>query len=205
VKKCAYFKWPILRGKDIKRDGYHFADLWLIATHNWYTNSNWKFIERIKIEDYPAVKEYLDTYDKELIKRTDQGDTPYNLRSCAYMDDFSKQKIVYSEIVRQPQFYLDTQWEFFVEATSFLMTGENIDYLIDRLNSPIIAWIFKRFYAGWWLGEDGYRYKKAFLENLPIPKSIEKNAWKNEESIYRTLELTDVEINFISSSVKSIE
>jgi hypothetical protein len=38
------------------------------------------------------------------------------------MDDFSKPKIVYSEIVKQPQFYLDKKGEFFVEATSFLMT-----------------------------------------------------------------------------------
>lgn len=170
-------------------------------THNWYNNSNWEWVKRVDIVDYPAIKEHLDTYSKELQKRLDQWDTPYNLRSCAYMDDFFKQKIVYSEIVRQPQFYLDTQWEFFVEATSFLMTGENIDYLIDRLNSPIIARIFKRFYAGWWLGEDWYRYKKAFLENLPLPKPNGKNDGKTEMSIYSSLELSDEEINLISSSL----
>ena len=37
----------------------------------------------------------MDKYYEVLKKRDDQGDTPYNLRSCAYMDDFSKQKIIF--------------------------------------------------------------------------------------------------------------
>jgi adenine-specific DNA-methyltransferase len=32
-----------------------------------------------------------------------------------------------------------------------------------------VAFFFKTFYAGGGLGEDGYRYKKAFLERLPLP------------------------------------
>ena len=31
-------------------------------------------------------------------------------------------------------------------------------------------YIFKNYYAGGGLGEKGIRYKKAFLNNLPIPK-----------------------------------
>ncbi|MFT2643024.1 Eco57I restriction-modification methylase domain-containing protein, partial [Helicobacter pylori] len=46
---------PILRGKDIKRYSYEWADLWVINTHNGYT-SNLKFkIPPIDIEKYPAL------------------------------------------------------------------------------------------------------------------------------------------------------
>lgn len=73
---------PILRGRDIKRYGYEWAGLWLINTHNGVKG---KF-PRIRIEDYPAVKAHLDDYWNEICERADQGDTPYNLRNCAYQN-----------------------------------------------------------------------------------------------------------------------
>ncbi|GAA8099139.1 hypothetical protein HpDR14_15000 [Helicobacter pylori] len=39
----------------------------------------------------------------------------------------------------------------------------------------MITFAFKTFYAGGGLGESGYRYKKAFIERLPIPQITEKN------------------------------
>ncbi|MBD5277511.1 MAG: class I SAM-dependent DNA methyltransferase, partial [Bacteroides sp.] len=85
---------PILRGRDIKRYGYEWANLWLINTHNGIKGK----LDRIHIEDYPAVKAHLDQYWDKISTRADKGDTPYNLRNCAYLDDFSKPKIVYREI-----------------------------------------------------------------------------------------------------------
>ena len=73
---------PILRGRDIKRYGYNWANLWLINTHNGIRGK----LERIHIENYPAVKEHLDQYWDKISKRADKGDTPYNLRNCAYLD-----------------------------------------------------------------------------------------------------------------------
>ena len=49
---------PILRGRDIKRYGYKWSGLWLINTHNGVKGK----IERIRIEDYPSVKAYLDQF-----------------------------------------------------------------------------------------------------------------------------------------------
>lgn len=83
-----------------------------------------------------------------------------------------KTKIIYSEIVQEPQFYLDKKGEFLPEATAFLMTGKHLDYLYKLFHTKTITYFFKTFYAGGGLGENGYRYKKAFLENLPIPKFI---------------------------------
>uniref|UniRef100_UPI0035C7AE75 type IIG restriction enzyme/methyltransferase n=1 Tax=Helicobacter pylori TaxID=210 RepID=UPI0035C7AE75 len=91
---------PILRGKDIKRYSYEWAHLWVINTHNGYT-SNLKFkIPPIDIEKYPALKSHLDSHWDTIATRSNQGDTPYHLRNCAYLEDFEKEKIVYGEIVR---------------------------------------------------------------------------------------------------------
>ncbi|MFT2735660.1 Eco57I restriction-modification methylase domain-containing protein [Helicobacter pylori] len=170
---------PILRGKDIKRYSYEWADLWVINTHNGYT-SNLKFkIPPIDIEKYPALKTHLDAHWDTIATRSDQGDTPYHLRNCAYLEDFEKEKIVYGEIVQEPRFYLDNgECElgyFYAEATSFILTGEHLRYLLGMLHSKLITFAFKTFYAGGGLGESGYRYKKAFIERLPIPKITPEN------------------------------
>ncbi|QQW89986.1 class I SAM-dependent DNA methyltransferase [Helicobacter pylori] len=170
---------PILRGKDIKRYSYEWASLWVINTHNGYT-SNLKFkIPPIDIEKYPAIKTHLNSYWDTIATRSDQGDTPYHLRNCAYLEDFEKEKIVYGEIVQEPRFYLDNgECElgyFYAEATSFILTGEHLHYLLGMLHSKLITFAFKTFYAGGGLGESGYRYKKAFIERLPIPKITPQN------------------------------
>ncbi len=170
---------PILRGKDIKRYRYEWADLWVINTHNGYTSALKSKIPPIDIEKYPTLKAHLDSHYDAITTRSDQGDTPYNLRNCAYLEDFEKEKIVYGEIVQEPRFYLDNGecelGSFYAEATSFILTGEHLRYLLGMLHSKLITFAFKTFYAGGGLGESGYRYKKAFIERLPIPKITEKN------------------------------
>ncbi|GAA7586892.1 class I SAM-dependent DNA methyltransferase [Helicobacter pylori] len=170
---------PILRGKDIKRYSYEWAGEWVINTHNGYTSNLKSKISPVDIEKYPAIKAHLDSHFDTIATRSDQGDTPYHLRNCAYLEDFEKEKIVYGEIVQEPRFYLDNGecklGYFYAEATSFILTGEHLRYLLGMLHSKLITFAFKTFYAGGGLGESGYRYKKAFIERLPIPKITSKN------------------------------
>ncbi|EIX6261544.1 Eco57I restriction-modification methylase domain-containing protein, partial [Campylobacter coli] len=142
----------MLRGRDIKRYRYEWAGLWVINAHNGYKNQNGEKVEAINIENYPSLKKHFDEFYPQLEKRADKGLTPYNLRNCAYIEEFEREKIVYSEIVRKPQFYLDTKLNFYAEATSFILTGENLKYLIAFLNNDFVAFIFKTFYAGGNLG-----------------------------------------------------
>ncbi|MGI6243928.1 MAG: Eco57I restriction-modification methylase domain-containing protein, partial [Prevotella sp.] len=99
---------PILRGKDIKRYGYKWDEKWLIATHNGVKG---KF-PRIDINDYPAVKAHLDQYWDKISTRADKGDTPYNLRNCAYWEDFNKPKIIYPNMTKYMPFYYDDKKYF---------------------------------------------------------------------------------------------
>ncbi|HPO66112.1 MAG TPA: TaqI-like C-terminal specificity domain-containing protein [Bacteroidales bacterium] len=161
---------PILRGRDIKRYYYEWAGLWVIVIPAGWTNEHKSsvpaetFINRM----FPTLMQHLKIYEEKAKKRDDQGDYWWELRHCAYYPEFEKEKVVYSEIVRKPQFYYDTE-NFYVEATSFLMTGKKVKYLCGLLNSKSAAYFFKRFYSGGGLGDEGYRYKKDFLERLPLP------------------------------------
>ena len=158
---------PILRGRDIKRYSYTFADLWLINTHNGIKE---KGIEPINIEDYPAIKSHLDNFYPQLEKRADKGISPYNLRNCAYMDDFSKQKIVYPEITKYLNFYLDDRG-FHTNNKCFILSGENLNFLTAFLNSSIFKFCYRDNFPELLGGTRELR--KVFLEQIPILKVSE--------------------------------
>lgn len=126
---------PILRGRDIKRYGYEWAGLWVINAHNGIKGK----IPRVDIDEYPAVKAHLDQYWGGISKRTDKGDTPYNLRNCAYMGDFCKPKIVWKIIGSKLAFTLENE-KYFVNNACYLMTGEHLLWMLPFLNSAPLIW-----------------------------------------------------------------
>ena len=136
-KRTAELIRPILRGRDIKRYGYNWANLWLINTHNGIRGK----LERVHIEDNPAIKAHLDQYWDKISKRADKGDTPYNLRNCAYLEDFSKPKIMYPNMTKYIPFYFDEK-NFLQNDKSFMITGKHIAYLTAFLNSSIFKFCF---------------------------------------------------------------
>ena len=129
---------PILRGRDIKRYGYEWANLWLINTHNGVKGR----IPRIHIEDYPAVKAHLDLYWDKIKDRADQGDTPYNLRNCAYLEDFSKPKIVWKRIGSILRFSYVENDVLGLDSTC-IATGGHIPFLCCVLNSAMGHYLLK--------------------------------------------------------------
>jgi hypothetical protein len=212
--KSAEIIRPILRGRDIKRYGYEFADLWLINTHNGIKE---KGIKPINIKDYPAIKEHLDKFLPQLQKRADKGDTPYNLRNCAYMGDFYKQKIVWKAVGRNLTFSLLDEG-YFLSAPACLFTSDkvNLHYLLAVLCSSYAKYFI--YNNSDTTGAGDIMLNIQSLEKLPVPKpnkEIEKkivfllnnihhiNAAENEidKLIYQMLDLQKDEITFISSSV----
>lgn len=137
-KRTAELIRPILRGRDIKRYGYDWANLWLINTHNGMKGR----IPRINIEDYPAVKAHLDQYWDKIRDRADQGDTPYNLRNCAYLEDFYQPKIIWKRIGSILRFCYNDNGALGLDSTCFAI-GENIEFVCCVLNSPMGHYLLK--------------------------------------------------------------
>lgn len=170
---------PILRGRDIKKYSANFADLWLISTLPAL---------HININDYPAVKNYLATFGTRLEQIGGKGCRKKTSNKwfetqdqIAYYQEFEKEKIIWAEIVYDSAFYFDNKG-FYPEATAFIMTGESIKYITALLNSRFLTFSFKSFYAGGDLRGNTFRYKKVFLEKLPIPK-ISKEVQKPFEEL----------------------
>ena len=218
---------PILRGKDIKKYGYNFADKYLIATFP---------SKKYDIEDYPAVRDYLlnfgklDTdylsqYGKDCWgkKRLEQSGNKGSRKktnnkwfelqdSIAYWDDFSKPKIIFQEIVQEGQFMLDSKGEFFCNDTGRIITGKSIKFLIGILNTKLFFFAIKYFYGGGLLGENGVRMKHTFFENFPCiaenaqikqlvdtvtSENIKEVSEEIDHKVYELYSLTNDEINCI--------
>ena len=180
--KSAEIIRPILRGRDIKRYGYNFADKWLINTHNGIKEKN---IKSININDYPAIKRHLDQFYPQLEKRVDKGDTPYNLRNCAYMEDFYKQKITYIEIMTDnpsydydfPCFTFDTE-SCVVLNTAYIMSGNpnELKHILGILNSNLGRLLVKNYVVQ--LQQRQFRMLNQYVINFPIPRPEKSNVIK---------------------------
>ena len=196
---------PILRGRDIKRYSYGWANLWLINTHNGIKGK----IPRIQIENYPAIKAHLDQYWEKISTRADKGDTPYNLRNCAYMEDFSKPKIVWGNLNLTPNYALVENNSFINAPSSMIVPASK--YLLAILNSKIADFYIKLL--GVTRNGGYFEYKPMFIEQLPIPQlkienkelaQIERlidnnNYTEIEYIVYNLYGLTQDEINYINS------
>ena len=194
---------PILRGRDIKRYGYVDNGLYLINTHNGIRGR----LPRIKIEDYPAVKAHLDQYWDKIAKRADQGDTPYNLRNCAYLEDFFKPKITWGNLNLQGT-YAYVPEGMFINAPSPFIATENIA-ILHILNSKIADYYIRSL--GVTRNGGYFEYKPMFVDKLPIPKDglegLQNYKWQpsfNEEReilkiIYQLYGLTNQEVEYVES------
>ena len=164
---------PILRGRDIKRYGYVENGLFLINTHNGLRGK----LPRIDINDYPAVKAHLDQYWDKISVRSDKGDTPYNLRNCAYLEDFSKPKIVYMEIQTDnekegypfPCFSYDNSNKIVLNTAYIISSNtEDVRFILGVINSKMGRFLTKLYVSQ--LQERQFRMLAQYVKNFPIPK-----------------------------------
>ena len=182
---------PILRGRDIKRYGYEFANLYIITTFPSL---------KIDIESYPAVKQHLLSFGYDRLKQTgDKGARKKTNNkwfetqdSISYWEDFSKQKIVYSDISERLNFQI-IENEIYFNNTIYFITSqtEDLTYLLKFLSSNLIDWYYKSLSVQ--LGEKAIRMFTIYVLNIPIPKK------GNRDNIYESYQLTDEEEEFIES------
>lgn len=178
-KKSKEIIKPLLRGRDIKRYSYDFKNLYLICT---FPALN------IDISDYPAIEKYLKSFGKRLEQSGEIGCRKKTIHkwfemqdTIAYYKEFDKPKIIYAETTISPNFYYDNE-NFIAEKTNFIMTGENLKYIMAVLSSKLGFYIFYNFYSEITLGDVGFQYRKSSLETFPIPEPNE-NTLKEIEGL----------------------
>jgi tRNA1(Val) A37 N6-methylase TrmN6 len=158
---------PLLRGRDILAWYSSNNEQYQINPHNGIQSKN---LPPINIDEYFSIKQHLDKYYDKLAKRYDKGVTPYNLRHCDYIDDFSKPKIIYPNMTSVFPFAYDEQGYMGNDKT-FIITAQdesiNLKYLTAIFNSKLCKlWIW--YNCPELLG--GTReIRKVYFENFAIP------------------------------------
>ena len=176
--KSAELIRPILRGRDIKRYQYSYANLWLIYIpwhfplhlDNTITGVSEK-AERLFAKQYTAVYNHLLSFKKELSSRN-KAETGiryewYALQrwGAKYWNDFYKQKIVWGNLCLSAQFSL-VEDEYFINAPSpMIVPGSK--YLLAILNSKVADWYIRQL--GVTRNGGYFEYKPMFVEQLPVP------------------------------------
>ena len=164
---------PIVRGRDIRPYRVDWAELWLIDAHNGYGDT-----ARVDVDRFPAIKRHLDGFMPDLERRQDQGDTPYNLRSCAYYGDFEKPKIFWPEISDEAEFALCREL-MFCNNKAYFLTAPSLDellYLFAVLGSDVIRWYGRQITVT--TGAGAHSWFKYSVEALPIPpRGVAEDSW----------------------------
>ncbi|WQT24901.1 class I SAM-dependent DNA methyltransferase [Helicobacter pylori] len=175
---------PILRGKDIKRYSYEWADLWVIIA---------KFGSHEFLEvEYPTIYNHLLQYKDQLEQRGQCrysrghkiATKPYpgqhhwleldNNPRDSYLQEFEKEKIVYPCIMAKEPCFVYEEKGFYAPAPANIITGDKMEikYITALLNSKCIYFAMRKFYMGG--GIEG-ELKTNNLEKIPIPKITPQN------------------------------
>ena len=194
---------PILRGRDIKRYGYNWAGLYLIAT----------FPSRhYDIEQYPAVKKHLLSYG---IERLEQTGKVHNVNgekikarkktsnkwfetqdSISYWEDFYKPKIIYPNMTKYMPFVYD-EANFLTNQKCFIITGQNMAYLTAFLNSSLFKYCFRDSFPE--LQGGTRELSKIFFDKIPVKQvSLEQN------EMFRMI-VNSVQSDYTIEQTKSID
>ena len=206
---------PILRGRDIKRYGYEWANLWLIYIP-WHFPYQFddsiqgasEIAEKAFMEQYPAVYSHMLQYKEPLSKRN-KAETGIRYEWYAmqrwgakYWEDFSKPKIIYPETTQGAYFAYDNKG-FYIDKTCFMLIADDAEYLQHTLSSRLFEFAYKRIFASVELGEHGYQYNKHALIKLPIikpSKSLNLDLKNVDEQIYKLYGIINEEIREIESN-----
>ena len=163
---------PILRGRDIKRYDYEFADQYIIATFP---------SKQYNIDDYQALRGFLLSFGMERLEQTGKEYTINGEKvkarkktnnkwfetqdNISYWDDLSKTKIVWIELSDESKFALCE--DLVPLNTVFFLTGANLHHILGLLNSKLVHWYFTTC-LGTSSGVGTNRWLKYTIEQLPL-------------------------------------
>lgn len=190
-----------MRGRDIKRYSYDWADLWLIAT----------FPSRhYNIDDYSSVKNFLLSFGMERLEQTGtthiingqkvQSRKKTNNKwfevqdSISYWEDFDKPKIVWTPVNSEYRFAVIPE-KFIFNNSLFMITGtQYLNFMCCVLNSNVLQLYFSFF------TRDNYQYGSGdFFEKIPIPTPTKETDEKFSQWITDTKK-----INLINNEIYSL-
>lgn len=137
---------------------------------------------------FPSLYQYLKPFEDKLRKRSDKGRYWWELRSCAYYQNFEQPKFIYQVIQTLPQYAFDDSGAYGNDKTFILSNTDSC--LLGWLNSPLLWWyshrVFTKMLAGA-ISPMGYLF-----ETLPIAPPTDEIRAEVEPIVSRLIEITKV-------------
>ncbi len=186
--KSAEIIKPFLGGRDIKR-------------YQSTKNRNYLIFTRrgVKLDDYPAIKKYLEGYKEQLLPKPTnwkgkewKGRKPgnyqwYELQDAVdYYIEFEKPKIILPDIALRMQATYDSNKNYCVNTAYIIPLDDK--YLLGILNSNLIQFIYTKISSSI---RGGYlRFIRQYLESLPIVDRPDKQSRARLVSLVTQILLT---------------
>jgi hypothetical protein len=160
---------PILRGRDIRRYGLDWKNLYIIFAR-----------QGVNIDNYPTIKQHLFKFRERLDPRPKDFTGKWKGRklgpykwyeiqdNIAYYEEFEKNKIVWPMVSSNSSMFCLAQEGVYLNNKCYLITGNSIKYILTVLNSKVAWWFFNAQEAK--LGSKGLEIRKEGLSSFPLPK-----------------------------------
>lgn len=188
---------PFLEGKDLKKWHAQPRDLWLIAIPKFWTRQHMGFDPKTDIEfnqawlwfsqTHKALADYLLPFADKAQKRSDKGEFWWELRACAYYEEFEKPKLVYNRFMAEPLFWLDTKNYYFNNALNLIPNTSFFD--VALMASPV-SWL-QLTATGSTMSGGFYQIHGHVLEKLAIPPASESQKAQISELAQRCQTLAE--------------
>lgn len=188
---------PILRGRDIKKYGYEFADQYIIATFP---------SRKYNIDEYQSLKSYFLSFGIEKLEQTGKeyiinGEIVKARKktnnkwfetqdSISYWDEFSKPKIVWGNLNTFGSYAIAPE-NMFINAPACMIVPGNT-YLLAVLNSKIADYYLRTL--GVVRNGGFFEYKPMFVEQIPIPKITTEKAKQIDNILSSSLSMEDKDV-----------
>ncbi len=181
---------PFLRGRDVKRWQTEFAEQYLIKiessenkTHPWSGKSE-REAEKVFAATYPAIHTRFEEFRSALLKREDQGNYFWELRSCAYWREFDPPKLIVPAISGAVNVALDSEGFFSNNKTSIFVC-EDAAYVSAIVNSLVAFWFTRQVFA---TKQGGFfDFEPRYSSQWPIPAASPEKQKPVERLVCRIL------------------
>ena len=166
---------PFLEGKDLKKWHAQSRDLWLIVMPKFWTRRKmgrnpeaplseegaWNWLQ----QKYSAIANWFSPFADSGRKRSDKGEFWWELRACAYYNEFEKPKIQYAHFSPCPLFHSNKNSAFSNDKSYIIPTEDS--FLLCLLNGKAYWFLMQAlcpFVRGGY-----YELRAQYIETLPIP------------------------------------
>ena len=200
----------VLKGIDIRRYHLNAREKYLIIIPKGWTRKHCgdEDPEEWMISQHPLVMNHLAPFSERAKKRQDQGDFWWELRACAYLNEFHKPKIIYADIASESRLTLDRE-NCHLTNSAYMIPVDDL-YLLGVLNSKVVFNYFKNHVSA--LGGSGgneggwLRWIHQYVSRIPIPRAAADDPRRQtiERAVQQALELAPQEAAALPGSQEKI-